>query len=480
LRVRAVVLAAALVLLAPPDPALAEGRGRERPLVRIRLPRELDPVVDAMRRAGRTLGEAVPTRREPEPAPRPRPPEPWASEPAPDPTRAERAPSPATAPTPTPEAEAAEGALEADADAREAGLAEAEVPLAGALAADVPVPAVSDTAAPAPRGRGVDAALLALAALAFSLLGALLAHRSWLARAPAPDAAPTRVSPAHAPHPPHDAPTLPSRRRYALLEEIGRGGMGVVYRARDTRLDRIVAVKRLSESFREHPRAVELLLREARSAAQLGHPHIVVVYDVDQDPEDGSYFVTMEYLEGAPLSSLLARRGRFEPRAVVWLGQQAAAGLAYAHERRIVHRDVKPANLFLTRSRVLKIMDFGLARVVEEVRKRATLIGGTPAYMAPEQAVGLEVDGRADLYALGVTFFELLTGALPFEEGDPAHHHRHTRPPDPRERRAAMPDALAALVLELLAKDPDERPASASEVAARLRAIAQALAAAAA
>ena len=278
---------------------------------------------------------------------------------------------------------------------------------------------------------------------------------------------------AAAPNPTATVPALaasPATGRYEILEEVGHGGMAVVYRARDTRLDRIVALKRISDNLREHPRAVDLLLREARSAARLNHPHIVTVYDVDQ--EAGSYFITMEFLEGKPLLGLLQRRGRFAPKPVVWLGQQVAAGLAYAHERGIVHRDIKTANLFFVlRIQTLKIMDFGLAKMLEEVRRRATLIGGTPSYMAPEQAQGLAVDGRADLYAFGVTLFELLTGTLPFEDGDLADQHRHAPPPDPRGRAQGIPDALAKLVLHLLAKRPEDRPASAGEVAAKLREI---------
>jgi serine/threonine protein kinase len=179
----------------------------------------------------------------------------------------------------------------------------------------------------------------------------------------------------------------------------------------------------------------------------------------------------MEFLEGQPLSTLLHRRGRLAASEVAWLGRQAAAGLAYAHERRIVHRDVKTANLFLTRERVVKIMDFGLAKMMEAVRRRSTRIGGTPDYMAPEQQLGVDVDERVDLYALGVTLYELLTGTVPFEEGDAARHHRETQPPDPRERAGDLPDALARLVLQMMAKKPDERPATAAEVVERLRGI---------
>ena len=267
------------------------------------------------------------------------------------------------------------------------------------------------------------------------------------------------------------APTRASAAdRYEILEEVGRGGMAVVYRARDRRLGRVVALKRIADNLREHPQAVDMLLREARNAARLNHPNIVTVYDVDQD--DDSYFITMEFLEGKALLGVLQRRGRFAPKRVVWLAKQVAAGLAYAHERGVVHRDIKTANLFFVVStQTLKIMDFGLARIVEEVRRRATVIGGTPSYMSPEQSQGLVVDGRADLYAFGVTLFELLTGTLPFQEGDLAEQHRSAPVPDPRERAVGLPDALAELVLHLLAKRSEDRPASAGEVFAKLRQI---------
>jgi tRNA A-37 threonylcarbamoyl transferase component Bud32 len=267
---------------------------------------------------------------------------------------------------------------------------------------------------------------------------------------------------------------FPAGGRYEILGELGRGSMGVVYRARDKRLDREVALKRLPESLRDEPTRVEMLLREARSAARLNHPNIVTLFDVDSD--DGGWFLTMELLEGRSVASILRERGRFTPRSAAWLGEQVASGLAYAHARGIVHRDVKPANLFVTSERVVKLMDFGVAKIVAEVRRKGSLIGGTPDYMAPEQAMGGAIDGRADLYALGGTLFELLTGQVPFAEGDPLHHHRYSAPPDPRGCGAEVPTSLAELVLSLLAKRPAERPESAALVAQRLRAIASALA----
>jgi tetratricopeptide (TPR) repeat protein len=255
--------------------------------------------------------------------------------------------------------------------------------------------------------------------------------------------------------------------RYEILTELGRGGMGVVSRARDLRLGRVVALKRLPDNLRNHPKAVELFLREARSAAALNHPNIVTVYDAGQ--ENGTLYITMELLEGTPLQEILKSRGRLTVRDTARLGIQIAKGLQYAHEHQIIHRDIKTGNLFFTASKKMKIMDFGLAKMVQEVRREATVIGGTPYYMAPEQGIGDAVDHRADLYSLGVTLFELVTGCVPFTEGDIAYHHRHTPPPSPRELIPDIPEELAELILQLLAKDPDDRCQTASEVSERLQ-----------
>jgi serine/threonine protein kinase len=248
--------------------------------------------------------------------------------------------------------------------------------------------------------------------------------------------------------------------------------MGVVYKARDRRLNRIVALKRLSGNLRENKTAAQLFLREAQAAAALNHRNIVTLYDAGE--ENGVYHITMELLEGLPLSAIQEQRGAFSVRDTAGLGLQVCAGLHYAHSQRIVHRDIKPGNIFFTRERVVKIMDFGLAKTIEEVRKGSTVIGGTPYYMAPEQALGQAVDNRTDLYAFGVTLFRMLTNTFPFTEGDLAYHHRHTAPPDPREHVPQLPEAMARLVLDLLQKDPGARPATAADVAARLQAIGRA------
>ncbi len=261
--------------------------------------------------------------------------------------------------------------------------------------------------------------------------------------------------------------------RYEILEEVGRGGMGIVFKARDQRLGRVVALKRLPDNLRNHPKAVELFLREARAAAALNHPNIVTVHDAGR--EGDTFFITMELLEGHPLIDVLKRNGKLGARDVARLGVQVTNGLEYAHDQGIVHRDIKTANLFFTRSKTLKIMDFGLAKMVEEVRRASTVIGGTPYYMAPEQSLGESVDARADLYALGVTFYELLTGKVPFPDGDVAYHHRHTEPVSPTEKDGEVPADFAELVLDLMQKDPDDRPGSASRVRERLQAILEAL-----
>ncbi len=258
--------------------------------------------------------------------------------------------------------------------------------------------------------------------------------------------------------------------RYDLIEEIGRGGMGVVYRARDTRLDRTVALKRLPEGLRRHhPRALQFFLREAQSAARLNHPNIVTLYDADQ--QDGQFFITMELLEGQPLQTILHERGQLSPSNVLGIARQTCRGLDYAHEQGVVHRDIKTANLFVTTERVVKIMDFGLAKVLEEVRGATTLVSGTPYYMSPEQVLGQDVDHRSDLYSLGVMLFELATGRVPFDTGEVAYHHRHSPAPDPRSLRPDLPDDLAELILRLLSKNPDDRMQSAGEVLDALTAI---------
>ena len=255
--------------------------------------------------------------------------------------------------------------------------------------------------------------------------------------------------------------------RYRVLAELGRGGMGIVYKAQDTVLDRPVAFKVLPDALRDNPQALKNFLREAKSAAKLNHPNIVTVFDAGE--QDGRFYIAMEYVDGTNLKEILKRRGQISATGVVHVGLQMCEALSYAHAQKVVHRDIKTANTMWTRDKKAKIMDFGLAKVVEEVRNHTTLVSGTPYYMSPEQTLGKNVDHRTDLYSLGVTLFELATGQLPFREGNVPYHHVHTPPPDPRALAPHVSEGLARAILHCLQKELEQRPQSAAEVAGALR-----------
>jgi tetratricopeptide (TPR) repeat protein len=256
--------------------------------------------------------------------------------------------------------------------------------------------------------------------------------------------------------------------RYIIRGTLGRGGMGIVYKAEDTILDRTVAFKVLPDALKENPQALKNFLREAKSAAQLNHPNIVLVYDAGE--QEGQFYIAMEYVDGHTLKEIIKRRGRIAPKGVVHVLSQMAEALAYAHEKKIVHRDIKTANAMWTVDRKAKIMDFGLAKVIEEVRNHTTVVSGTPYYMSPEQTLGKNVDQRTDLYSLGVSLFEMATGQLPFTEGNLPYHHVHTPPPDPRELVPDLPPVIVKIIATCMRKDPDERYQSARDLLAELRA----------
>jgi len=250
--------------------------------------------------------------------------------------------------------------------------------------------------------------------------------------------------------------------RYQVQREIGRGGMGVVYLARDTVLERDVAFKVLPEQLRENPDALRNFLREAKAAAKLNHPHIVTVYDVGESAH--GYYLAMELVEGTTLKEIVQKRGPIAPSGLVYILRQMAEALAYAHSKKVVHRDIKTANTMWTPDKQVKVMDFGLAKLLEEVRNATTTISGTPFYMSPEQTLGKNVDHRTDLYSLGVTLFELATGQLPFRRGNVPYHHVHTAPPDPRSCNPRLPQAISAVILRCLQKAPSDRYSSAKEL----------------
>ncbi|MEM9558630.1 MAG: serine/threonine-protein kinase [Acidobacteriota bacterium] len=258
--------------------------------------------------------------------------------------------------------------------------------------------------------------------------------------------------------------------RYRLLEELGRGGMGIVYRAHDQLLQREVAYKVLPEDRLAVGISADALLAEARAAARLAHPNIVAVYDAGR--RGRSFFVVMELVEGENFEVLLRSR-KLAVRGVITLGRQICSALQHAHERRLVHRDLKPSNLLWSADKRVKLTDFGLARVFEGATAQIeTQAAGTPSYMAPEQIRGQPVDPRTDLYAFGCVLYEMLCRRSVFGSGPPSFHgHLTSPPPDPRRLRAGVPEPLVTLILECLEKDPDLRPASAAELAARLDAL---------
>jgi tetratricopeptide (TPR) repeat protein len=288
------------------------------------------------------------------------------------------------------------------------------------------------------------------------------------ARAASAAQAATLAAPETKTAPGTDAATAGRPARYKVLGELGRGGMGIVYKAHDTVLDRAVAFKVLPDALRDNPQALGNFLREAKSAAKLNHPNIVTVFDAGE--QDGRFYIAMEYVDGTTLKEILKRRGHVSANGVVHVGLQLCEALQYAHGQKVVHRDMKTANAMWTRDKKAKIMDFGLAKVVEEVRNHTTLVSGTPYYMSPEQTLGRNIDHRTDLYSLGVMLFELATGKLPFRDGNVPYHHVHSPPPDPRSLVPNLPERLARLILQCLAKDPAERPQSAAQVSAELRA----------
>ncbi len=259
--------------------------------------------------------------------------------------------------------------------------------------------------------------------------------------------------------------------RYALEVLIGRGGMGQVYRARDVLVGDVVALKTLELGKEPGSDALERFRREVRLARRISHPNVARMHDLGEHA--GQHYLTMEYVQGEDLRSLLAREGPLAPVRATRIALAVCEGLAAAHAAGVVHRDLKPANVLVETGGRVVLTDFGIARaLVDEAARRTQGTAGTPMYMAPEQLSGGEVDARADLYAVGLMLYEMLTAAMPFSGDSPlavAFARLRQPPPDPRAK-LAVPDALAERVLHCLAREPEERPASALQVALALRA----------
>lgn len=250
-----------------------------------------------------------------------------------------------------------------------------------------------------------------------------------------------------------------AQQRYEILTELGRGGMGVVYKARDTRLDRDVAIKVLRTTSAEEAAQLEL---EAKAAATLNHPGIVTIYDFEAG-FDG-YFITMEYVPGDPLDAVVLSEPERIRENLVPILVRLADAVAYAHSHQVIHRDLKPGNILLTSTQGVKILDFGIAARLDTGASAGPAVCGTPYYMAPEQIRGQDTSPATDIYALGATSFHLATGRPPFKEGNVIEAHLKQQPPDPAEFARQLPAGLGAVILQCLEKDPVRRFASAADL----------------
>ena len=272
----------------------------------------------------------------------------------------------------------------------------------------------------------------------------------------------------------------PRLGRYEILEELGRGAMGIVYKGRDPKLDRLTAIKtiRFTDDFDEDQAAKirEQFYREAEVVAKLSHPNIVTIYDVGEDL-DLSY-LAMEYLEGESLETYACKEKLLSIRKTIDVTAQVCDALAYAHGHGIVHRDVKPANIMILKNGLVKVTDFGIARATASSKTRTGVIKGTPYYMSPEQISGMKVDGRSDIFSLGIVFYQLLTGELPFGgENLAAIMYQITTvdPEPPTKHNPKIYKAAVAILNRALEKSLESRYQNAQQMGDHLRLLAQKL-----
>ena len=274
-----------------------------------------------------------------------------------------------------------------------------------------------------------------------------------------------------------------NRGAYRIERELGAGGFGVVYLAEEVTLRRKVAIKTiLSEVGARELGVAEAFYAEARLTARLSHPYIIPIYYVGEEGLRGGPlpYVVMEYVEGGDLEMALRRDARNFPQRIRWM-QQIAEGLAYAHQEGVIHRDLKLRNVFVTRNQTVKIGDFGLAKALGTETKTVLKGIGTPGYISPEQIQGRPADARADLYALGIMYYQMCTGSLPYEAPDAsdptaqimaiAYQHVHAPIPSVRSANPDVPSALDDLIQRLMAKDPAARPPTADAVVQALAAL---------
>jgi len=262
--------------------------------------------------------------------------------------------------------------------------------------------------------------------------------------------------------------------RYAILKKLGEGGKGIVYKARDTVLNRVVAIKMLKSAAADEE-SYSRFIREAQAVAKLNHPNIVSIHDVGR--EEGKQFFVLEYVDGMSLRDLAATypEGKCDLETVLRIGIDVCSALQYAHSQGVLHRDIKPENILITQEGTAKLMDFGLAKMLGQPRiTQDGIIVGTVAYVAPEVALGKEADGRSDLYSLGAVLYETVTGKPPFLGEDPVKvifGHVHDYPVSPSRLNPKLPQALADIIMKLLEKGPERRYQTAADLLGVLRGV---------
>jgi serine/threonine-protein kinase len=258
--------------------------------------------------------------------------------------------------------------------------------------------------------------------------------------------------------------------RYEIIEELGKGGMGKVYRAEDKKIKEEVALKLIKTEIASDKKTIERFSNELKMARKIAHRNVCRMYDLGE--EKGTHFITMEYVPGEDLKRLVRKVGQFSAGKTISIAKQVCEGLAEAHRLGVVHRDLKPQNIMVDEDGNARIMDFGIARSVKgKGITGAGVMIGTPEYMSPEQAEVKEVDQRSDIYSLGVILYEMVTGRVPFEGETPlsiAMKHKSEMPKDPRELNSQIPEDLSRVILRCLEKDKEKRYQSAGEVQSEL------------